>query len=99
MEWLILLYLLSRAREAARPGEETTVKARDGSSHRVRFVSATNRATGKTTTGWVALSTDTGLHFKEGERVTVKGESRAWHAAPGPLEPGGPSAFTGGAFL
>lgn len=98
MEWLLLLYLLSRA-QGVRPGEETTVKARDGSSHRVRFVSATNRSTGKTTTGWVALSTDTGLRFKEGERVTIKGEARTWHAAPGPLQEGAPSAFTGGAFL
>lgn len=90
MEWLLLLYLLSRAHEATRPGRETVVKARDGSSHRLRASSDG--------TAWVATSTDTSVRFREGESLTILGRPYRWHNA-GPLLRERGSAFNLGAFL
>jgi len=99
VEFLLLLFLLGGAKgKAPTAGQETTIKARDGSSHRLRFVVAKNRATGATSSGWIALSTDTGIRFKEGEQASILGRSYRWHAA-GPLVREQGSAFSGGAFI
>jgi hypothetical protein len=99
MEILLLLWFLSRAKGTApTPGQQTTIRARDGSSHRLQFVTAKDKKTGKSSSGWIALSTDTGLRFKPGEEATILGRSYKWNAAR-PLRGKAPAAFSGGAFL
>jgi hypothetical protein len=96
MELLFLLLLLSGVKggkpAAPKPGQETIIRARDGSSHRVRFVTAVDKATGKSASGWIALSTDTAVRFKENEAATILGRAYRWRKSPG-------GTFTGGAFI
>lgn len=75
-------------------GDTTDIKAKDGSTHRLMF--ASGEANGKKFSGWVATSTDTGVHFQDGQVVTILGKFYTFHQAG---NFGRLSAFAGGAFV
>ena len=98
MEFLLLLLLLgAKGGPAPTPGQITTIKARDGSSHRLQFLTVEDKTTGKRLSGWAALSTDTGLRFKQGEQASILGRSYRWHLAH-PIAKDR-KGFTGGVFI
>jgi hypothetical protein len=55
-----------------RIGDTATIKARDGSSHRLQFAQI---GPGR---GWLAQSSDTANRFQQGEKIQIDGRSYAW---------------------